>query len=99
MVGGDYGFEFFSEVSSVCRAVAIGSYCDLEAASFNDGGDEEVAIPGVVNCVAENFELLSVLVYLFVQIFVVGSGDDQSGACEVLFFVFGFDELDIFLLT
>ncbi len=87
------GFEFFSDVCGVGGAGSFGADGDLEAAAFDDGGDEEVAELGDVDDVAEYFELLAVLVDSLVEWAAAGGGDCEDGADEVVFGVGGFDEL------
>ncbi len=60
MIFGEQVFEFFSDVSSVRGTVPICSDCDLEVASFYDGGDVKIAEFRYVNDVAKDFELLTV---------------------------------------
>lgn len=66
MIFGEQVFEFFSDVSSVRGTVPICSDCDLEVASFYDGGDVKITEFRDINDVAEDFELLTVFVDLLV---------------------------------
>lgn len=66
MIFGELVFEFFSDVSCVCRAVSVSSDCDLQVASFYDGRDVKIAEFRHIDDVAEDFELLTVFEDLLV---------------------------------
>lgn len=96
---GEEVFEFLSCVCGVCGAVAIGSDCYLQGASVEDGGDVEVAKVRLVNDVAEYFEGLAVGVNPAIERSVVGGGDDEQGADEIVLGVAAYDEFDVGLFA
>jgi len=81
---GEELLEFLSQVAGISGAVALGADGNLEVAPSDDGGHEEVAKLGLVNDVAEDFELLAVFVNSAIERVVVGGGDDHCGANEIV---------------
>ena len=72
-------------MSGVGGAVAVGADGDLQVAAFDEGGGVKIAQFRHIDHITQNFQFLTVVIDLLVQRCVVGGGDDQGGADEIIF--------------
>lgn len=87
--------QFPPQVSGVGGAIAVGADGDLQITPLDNSGGVEIALLGLINDIAEDFQLLTIMKDLLIECPVMGGGEDQGGPDKIIFSVDRQNKLDI----